>query len=205
MCIRDRQTQISLNANTAGEAQVLAVSVAALDFTTRAEVENDFLGVDAIGSKFAFTTPPEGNPATSLYTLETDAGTAIHVYSTFSHWANDAFFGTPDLVVRSNTSLVTPQWILEKDLATQASNDTRYGTLPVQQLLDQRVTTLEEGGPFATLSGQQLLDERVTVLEEGSSGADSDLITALGNATLISGVTSVNLSLIHISEPTRPY
>ncbi len=184
-----QHTQISLNTISAVEAQALAISVAALDFVTREAAENDFLGVDSISSKFAVTG--EGDP--TVYTLETDAGTAIHVYSTFSHWANDAFYGSADAVLKSNTSFATTKWTLEKDLATQASNDTRYGTLPVQQLLDQRVTTLEEGGPFGTLSVQQLLDERVTVLEEGSSGVDSTLIMTSGNATQVKGVSTVNM------------
>ena len=61
---------------------------------------------------------------------------------------------------------------------------------------NQRVTALEEDGPFGTLSAQQLLDQRVTVLEDdsgGGSGVDSDLITTLGDATKVFGAATVNV------------
>ena len=159
------QTQISLNANVAVEAQALAVSVAALDLITREAAENDFLGVDAIASKFKITG--EGDP--TVYTLESDSGTAIHVYNRFSDWSEDAFYGDADAVLKSNTSFATTKWTLEKDLAAQAGNDLRYGTLSVQQLLDQRVTVLEEGGGGA------------------------NLISTVGNSTKVSGVAAINL------------
>ena len=159
--------------------QPAALTNALTPYVTREAVENDFLGVDAIAGKFAFTTPPGGNPATSLFTVETDAGTAIHVYSTFMHWYDETFFGNNN--TKGMTSLVTPQWILEKDEAIQATYDTRYGSLSAQQSIDQRVTALEGGGS----SSGSALEPRVAALEtliddtSGTTTVHSDVEVAV--------------------------
>ena len=178
--------------------QPAALTNALAPYVTREAVENDFLGVDAIAGKFAFTTPPGGNPATSLFTVETDAGTAIHVYSTFMHWYDETFFGNNN--TKGMTSLVTPQWILEKDEAIQATYDTRYGSLSAQQSIDQRVTALEGGG-----SSSSALEPRVAALEtliddtSGTTTVHSDVEVAV----IVNGFQRVTVTPLEL-QTTGP-
>ena len=141
--INDEKYMLVDNAYTKTESDARYVQPTALtQYLTQTAANNDFLGIDAIASKFTLQNPVTigGTQLVAPHTVETSAGTAVNVVTDFTSWGND-FTGNDE--ARAKTSLVTPQWVLDKDLAIQSANDTRYGSMATQNAIDTRLSAIE--------------------------------------------------------------